>query len=206
MERMVRKERELKARRAEILEQAEKIFAVKGFYNVTMAEIASASGFSIGSLYQYFEGKENLYTSIFTEKLDLMHEQVREKVEATSGFTEKIEMIILVQFQFVENNTDFCRLFIRDQNDAPSEIMTSLHQKIIDGHSQYLDFIAGVLKNGVKNGLIRRLPERDMAEALFGLIRSAAISWMLFPRNESLYSKKDFILDIFLRGVQQNEK
>lgn len=206
MEREARKEREFKARRAEILGQAEKIFAAKGFYNVTMAEIASASGFSIGSLYQYFEGKENLYTSIFTEKLDLMHEQVREKVNSTSGVAEKIETIISVHFQFVENNVDFGRLFIRGENDAPSEILTSLHQKIMDGHFQHLDFIASVLENGKKNGFIRDLPSSEMAEALFGLIRAAAINWLLFPKNKSLYSKKDFILDLFLQGVKKNEK
>ena len=61
MVRSERKEREFNTRRAEILEQAEKIFAAKGFHDVTMAEIAGASGFSIGALYQFFKGKEHLY-------------------------------------------------------------------------------------------------------------------------------------------------
>ena len=65
MERSARKEREFNMRRTEILAKAEKVFATKGFHNVTMAEIASTSGFSIGSLYQFFEGKENLYTTFF---------------------------------------------------------------------------------------------------------------------------------------------
>jgi AcrR family transcriptional regulator len=206
MERLVRKEREFKARRMEILEQAEKIFAIKGFYNVTMAEIANASGFSIGSLYQYFEGKENLYSNILSEKLDLMHKQIREKVKAATGVAEKIEMIILAYFQFVENNTDFCRLFVRAENAAPSEVMTSLQQKIIDGYSQHLAFIEKELKNGINNGFLRPFPSRDMAGALFGLIRSTSINWMLFPTKTSLSSKKDFILEIFLQGAQQNEK
>jgi AcrR family transcriptional regulator len=53
-------------RRAEILRTAEKIFAAKSFHDVTMAEIANASGFSTGSLYQFFEGKENLYTTMIS--------------------------------------------------------------------------------------------------------------------------------------------
>ena len=55
MEKAKRKEREFNMRRAEILEHAEKIFAVKGFYNATVAEIAGASGFAIGTLYQFFK-------------------------------------------------------------------------------------------------------------------------------------------------------
>jgi AcrR family transcriptional regulator len=206
MEKSVRKEREFKLRRAEILKQAEKIFAIKGFYNVTMAEIANVSGFSIGSLYQFFEGKENLYSSMLSEKLDLMREQVREKVKATSGIAEKIEMIIAAHFQFVENNAYFCRLFIRGENAAPSEVMTSLRQGILDDYSQSLTYIENELKSGIKSGFLRPLPSRDMAEALFGLIRSSAINWMLFPAKTSLSSKKDFVLKVFLQGVQQNEK
>ncbi len=206
MEKSARKKREFKVRRAEILDQAEKIFALKGFYNVTMAEIANASGFSIGSLYQYFEGKENLYSSMLSEKLNLMHEQVREKVKATSGIAEKIEMIIAAHFQFVENNADFCRLFIRGENAAPSEVMTSLRQKIMDDYTQHLTFIENELKNGIKNGFLRPFLARDMASVLFGLIRFSAVDWMLFPSKTSLSSKKDFILQVFLQGVQHNEK
>ncbi len=206
MERSARKEREFKLRRAEILEQAEKIFAVKGFYNVTMAEIAQASGFSIGSLYQFFAGKEDLYSSMLCEKIDLMHGEVREKVRATYGITEKIEMIIASHFQFVENNADFCKLFIRGENAAPTEVMTSLRQKIMDGYLQHLTFIENELENGIKSGFLRPFPAREVASLLFGLIRFSAVDWMLFPSKTTLSSKKDFILEVFLRGVQQNEK
>ena len=47
MDKAERKEREFNLRRAEILEQAEKIFAAKGFHNTTVAEIAGASGFAV---------------------------------------------------------------------------------------------------------------------------------------------------------------
>jgi AcrR family transcriptional regulator len=205
MEKSARKEREFQARRADILEQAEKIFAVKGFYNATMAEIANASGFSIGSLYQYFDSKDNLYSKMISEKLDLMHEQVREKVKGASGIAEKMEMIVFAHFQFVENNEDFCRLFLRGENAASSEVMTSLRQKIMDGYSQHLTFVESELKDGIKGGILRPFPARDMAGVLLGLIRSSAADWMLFPKKASLISRKDFILSVFLRGVQQNE-
>lgn len=206
MEKSARKEREFKVRRTEILEQAEKIFAVKGFYNVTMAEIAGASGFSIGSLYQYFEGKENLYSSMLCEKLDLMYGQIREKVKATQGIAEKIEMIVAAHFQFVESNADFCRLFLRGEGIHLSEVMISLREKLLDSYSRHLAFIENELKSGIRNGFLRPLPSRDLAEVLFGLIRSSAVDWMLFHAETSLSAKKDFILEIFLQGVKQNEK
>jgi AcrR family transcriptional regulator len=204
MERLERKEREFNTRRADIMEQAERIFAAKGFYNVTMAEIAGASGFSIGSLYQFFEGKENLYTTMVGEKLDLMYAGIREEVNATKDITDKIAALIGAHFRFVEKNTDFCRIFLRGENDALSEMMTSLRRKLIDDYLQHITFIENLMKSGIKKGFLRPLVPREMAGLLFGVIRSTAIDWMLLPTKESLNLKKDRIMEIFLEGVKKH--
>ena len=203
MERSDRKEREFNMRRMEILEQAEKVFATKGFHNVTMAEIAHASGFSIGSLYQFFEGKENLYTTMISEKLDLMYAEIRKTANMGKDIPGKLEALIDAHLQFLEKNTDFCRLLIKGENAALSEAMASLRQKIIDDYFKHITFIENLLKEGIKKGLLRALPPHEMAEALFHLIRAASIEWMLVPAKKSFNSKRGFILDIFLHGVKK---
>ena len=200
-----RKEREFNLRRAAILEQAEKIFSTKGYHNVTVAEIANASGFAIGSIYQFFDSKEQLYTTMIREKLDLMYAEIRQEVNAQKDIAGKIVTLINAHLQFVEKNTDFCRIFLRGENDALSEMMTELRQKLIDDYFKHISFVENFLKAGVKSGLLRALPPHEMASALIHLIRSAASEWLLEPTKESLISKKDFILDIFLNGVKANE-
>lgn len=206
MEKAARKEREFKARRQEILETAAKMFADKGFYNVTMARIANDSGFSTGSLYQFFKGKEDLYSCMILERLDLMYGQIREKVQTVQGIAEKIEMLIESHFRFVEDNADFCRLFLRGENYAPSDVMNSLRHKIVESYSRHLSFIEDELKYGIDNRFFRPLPAREIASVLFGLIRFSIVDWLLLATGESLSAKKDFILEVFLYGVQQNEK
>ena len=168
-----------------------------------MAEIASTSGFSIGSLYQFFEGKENLYTTMIGEKLDLMYTEVRRQTDAAHGILNKIETLIDAHLQFIENNTDFCRLFIKGENAALSEAMTSLRQKIIDDYFKHIAFIENLLKDGVESGFLRALPPHDMAQSLFHLIRASSIEWMLKPAKESPSSKKGLIMNIFFNGVKK---
>lgn len=199
-----RKEREFNLRRAAILEEAEKIFSTKGYHNVTVAEIANASGFAIGSIYQFFDSKEQLYTTMIREKLDLMYTEIRQEVNAQQDVIGKIVTLINAHLQFVEKNTDFCRIFLRGENDALSEIMTALRQKLIDDYFKHISFIENFLKTGIKGGLLRILPPHEMASALIHLIRSAASEWLLKLTKESLVSKKDFILDIFLNGVKNS--
>ena len=205
MVRSERKEREFNMRRSEILSQAEKIFAAKGFHNVTMADIAGASGFSIGSLYQFFKGKKNLYTAMISEKLDLMYAEVREAPAATEDVIEKIGVLIDAHLKFVDKNTDFLLLFIKGEITSLPDDMEALRRKLIQGYEEHITFIENLLKEGVNKGLLRNLPSRDMAEALFNLIRASSVTWILAAKKESLGSKKGFIMDIFLNGVRKND-
>lgn len=204
-ERLERKEREFNMRRLEILEKAEKIFSAKGFHDVTMAEIAGASGFSTGSLYQFFEGKENLYTTMISEKLDVMYGRARNAAHNAPVVIDKIVALVDSHLQFAEDNPEFCRLFVRGESAALSDTMTNLRQKLIDDYFNHIAFIEDLLRDAMESGLLRSLPTRDTAHSLFSLIRTALIEWMLDPAQESPCNKKPFIIDIFLNGVKRND-
>jgi AcrR family transcriptional regulator len=206
LERSERKEREFNTRRAEILKQAERIFATKGFHSVTMAEIAVASGFSIGSLYHFFKGKEDLYTTMISEKLDLMYAEIIKATDGAKDITGKLEALIDAYLMFVEKNRDFWRLFINGESTVLPEVMTSLRQKLTDDYYKHITFIENLLKSCIRKGLFRALPPYEMAEALFHLIKASSLEWMLSPTKESLNSKKGFIMDIFLHGVKKNDE
>jgi TetR/AcrR family transcriptional regulator len=203
MVRSERKEREFNLRREEILKQAVKIFSAKGYHNVTMAEIAESSGFSIGSLYQFFEGKEDLYTIMISEKLDLIYAEIIKATNTEEDISCKIEALIDAYLIFVEQNRDFWLIFMTGESAALSEVMTTLRQKLAYEYHKHITLIENLLEIGVKKDIFRNLPLPDMAEALFNLIRASSVRWMLVPTKESLSSKKLFIMDIFLHGVKK---
>ncbi|HON58455.1 MAG TPA: TetR/AcrR family transcriptional regulator [Smithella sp.] len=203
-ERQERKKREFNMRRREILNQAEKIFAAKDYYAVTMAEIARASGFSIGSLYHFFNGKEDLYSRMISEKMDLMYAETRKAVDSVSTVMEKIEMFVDAHLLFAENNSDFCRLFVRGESAALSQVINSLREKLLADYFAHITFLENLLKDGIEKKLFRDLTPRFMAEALFHLIKASLFEWMLDPIQASPRSHKNLILNIFFDGVKHH--
>ena len=192
---------EFQLRRSEILSTAVKIFASKGFYTTTMAEISDASGFAIGTLYQFFESKENLYTTMICEKLDMMYSGIREKVDGAESAIDKIEALIKSYFDYVETNIDFCNLFIRGEGIVPSEEKTQLREKVIKDYLSHMDFIEGIMRLGMDTAYLRDLDPRIMAFSLFGVIRAHIIGWVLENHDYPLSDKVECVLQIFLRGV-----
>jgi AcrR family transcriptional regulator len=58
------------ARRRDILTSAEKLLAESGYAGLTMRAIAVGAGVSSGTLYQYFEGKEDVFVALMAGRLE----------------------------------------------------------------------------------------------------------------------------------------
>jgi AcrR family transcriptional regulator len=59
-----------KARRRDILGSAEKLLAESGYAGLTMRAIAVGAGVSSGTVYQYFDGKEDVFVALMSGRLE----------------------------------------------------------------------------------------------------------------------------------------
>ncbi len=201
MKKSKRKEMEFQLRRTEILSEAEKIFASKGFHNATMAEIANASGFSIGTLYHFFYGKNALYTTMVTEKLEKMYSEIRESVNREEMIVNKIKKLVESQFHFVENNVDFCGLLIRDEGMTVSDGGTTLRERLIANYFKHIAFVADIMRLGMDAKTFKTEDPQMMAYSLLGIIRAFTHYWLFTEQDTLLSDKVDCVTDIFLKGV-----
>lgn len=204
MEKSKRKEREFNLRRADILDAAVKIFAAKGFHNATVAEIASSSGFAIGTLYQFFASKDQLYSALLSEKLHGMYAGIRTAVEGAPDVIGKIWLLVDSHFRYVEENVDFCGIFVRGDYLSVSEGSEALRGRIREDYGRHVAFIEEVLQDGIRTGVIRNLNPTMLATALTGIINSTASKWITHAEKEPLRQKTPFVLDIFLEGVRND--
>jgi AcrR family transcriptional regulator len=204
MEKEKRKEREFNLRRMEILEAAVKVFAAKGFYTATVAEIAAASGFAIGTLYQFFDSKEQLYTAMLTENLGMMYAGIRKAMEEEAGIVRKIELLVASHFRYVEENAEFCSIFVRGDYLSLSEGSAELRKRIRSDYALHVSFIEEVMRDGIRTGILKKMDPPLMATALMGIVSSYASKWLAVAEEGSLKSKVPFVLDIFLGGVRKD--
>jgi len=68
-----RRERRVAARRVQILDAAARLFAEKGFHRTTTKDIAEAADVSEGTLYNYFENKEDMLLGIMARLVETQH-------------------------------------------------------------------------------------------------------------------------------------
>jgi len=69
------------ARRRQVLEAASRCFRLHGFHTCSMAQISADAGMSVGHIYRYFTGKEQIIAAIVREDVEDLTAQVAELLE-----------------------------------------------------------------------------------------------------------------------------
>jgi AcrR family transcriptional regulator len=205
-EKISRKEREYLAHREEILSAAEKVFAAKGFFPTTMSDIAREAEFGTGTLYKYFKSKEDLYFTLIDEKVEEINHLVKAELSQKTLAVERIKKVLGLQFEFFEQNRDFLRIYISERNRFEWTVKDDLGKGIHEKMVTYIDILAGVMRQGVKEGEFKSMNPMDLAHALVGIVNSFVFEWLISPQPYPLISKLDTVLEIFLGGAQRMER
>ena len=204
-EKASRKEREYQVRREEILRAAEKIFAQNGFYNSTVAEIAKESEFAIGTLYQFFTNKEELYYTMMIEKFDLLYKTLQTKVSENNTCLEKLSCLVEEVLSFIEQHVDFFKIFTWELNVLNSNMNNQLKDQLVGKHFTYIQLISDVIKEGFKEGVLKQGNADDLSTALVGMMNIFSFNWIYNQQQESLTRKVPTIVNLFLDGARGME-
>lgn len=81
------------AKRNAILLAAKKLFARQGFHNTSVADIKHETGLPVGSIYTYFEGKDDIMSAIIAEGWDELHDRLLKAFAAAESTENKIRVL-----------------------------------------------------------------------------------------------------------------
>src|SRR3972149_6076795 len=109
-----RKERERIFRKKEIMDAAIRVFAEKGFNSCTLEEIAGTAEFGKGTLYNYFQGKEEIYNAIIDTIVQNNEEIIKQADANSKNCIEFIEKYTKDLFNYCLENKYAVLLFIRE--------------------------------------------------------------------------------------------
>jgi hypothetical protein len=114
--------------------------------------------------------------------------------------------VLRLQFEFIERNRDFFRIYISERNRFEWTVKDDLGRGIHEKMVTYINILAEVMKQGIEEGEFRILNPLDLAHALVGIVNSFVFEWMISRESYPLISKLETVLQIFLGGVQRMER
>jgi TetR/AcrR family transcriptional regulator len=98
--------------RAQILEQALKLFATKGYDGVGVQQVVEAAGVTKPTLYHYFGSKQGLFETLVEERSKPLYEAIREASAYAGNITLNITRLLKTCFAFAAAEPLFYRLLL----------------------------------------------------------------------------------------------
>lgn len=182
----------------QIIEAAIRVFARKGYYNSRVSDIARAAGIAAGTIYLYFDTKQEILITLFREKMAAFVAAAWRAVAEERDAIAKVRRLVYLHFEILERQPELAEVVQVELRQGQKFFRGPATQEI----AGYFGLIASILEEGVATGLFRGdLPVKLAAKMLFGTMDQMATSWVLGKRGYRLVDAAPAVADLFLQGI-----
>ncbi len=137
----------LQDRREEIINAAVEVFGKKGFAGASVSEIARAAGIAKGTVYLYFQSKEEIFTAILVERSFLP--QLEDLMLVDEPLERTLTDIAHSYFDFMDSNLPVFRIAIADSYHFPMHAQQVFREIILKGNLALADFLSKLCQAGI---------------------------------------------------------
>ncbi|MDD2680246.1 MAG: TetR/AcrR family transcriptional regulator [Candidatus Omnitrophica bacterium] len=199
---MSRKERDRELRKADIMSAAERVFALKGYHDATIQDIAREAEYATGTVYLYFKDKEALYFSLLEEKMRNLTAVLKDKTAHVADAEDKLRIFIRESLNHFEKNQDFFRIFFSERTKG--QILKEGKLARSATMQQNKELVIELIKSGQQQKIIRHdFSATQISDILGAIFMTVIFDWLKDSSKDKrkLDDAADFILDIFLSGA-----
>jgi TetR/AcrR family transcriptional regulator, fatty acid metabolism regulator protein len=198
-------------RRAVILDAALKTFVKRGYPDTKVAEIAAGAGVAEGTLYNYFQSKEELLLALFDEKWSMIINEISRKIQRLDDPNKKLKAIFATVVMMFKKDRHLAELFMVDIKQSSIFMNNYTINRIVE----FLDLIEAILEEGKQKGIYRKdLNTRVAKMIIFGAAQGILLSWVLGESAAvkrkafqfSLYQAAKTLKDVFKSGLVGEKK
>jgi len=162
-------------KRERLIAAAVELFAEKGFFYTTTAEVSAQAGVAAGTLYLYFNSKDDLLVATLNTFLDEFSLEIVPSVYAADTAASKLQTFVREFTRFIEDHRALAQVFFIElcQNNA------ALRQAACEVWERYHSIVRDLLREVRREGYLENIDLDAAVPMLLGSIHMVSIRWLL---------------------------
>jgi TetR/AcrR family fatty acid metabolism transcriptional regulator len=185
-------------KRQRILRAAVEVFAQTGYFNAKVSEVARAAGVADGTIYLYFQGKEDLLITIFREHMQSFLVEARLALDGVVGPGDRLRSVIGHHLGSLGRDRSLAVVFQVELRHSLKFMSLFSRNEV----AEYLELLRSIIAQGVASGDFRKgIHPQLVAKVIFGTLDELVTSWVLSEKEYRLDEQSDAVADLILRGV-----
>lgn len=173
----------------QILTEAARIFARKGYEGASMRDIAEACGISKSLLYHHFKSKEEIYSRVAVGATKELYQFVVEHVPADATPAEKIRAFMVATAEYFRRHR---WAWIASTTAFWNDPERHRQKERMTRRDRYEKYLRELIQEAIDAGEIR-----DVDVAMTGRMVLSTLNWMHRWYNPSMPMKPEQIADIY---------
>lgn len=192
-----------KDKRSVIIEAAAHVFATRGYTGTLIADIAAEAGIGKGTIYEYFNSKEDLFFAVFEWFVRTTEADAKVSIQALGGSaTERLEALSDSLMKSWLQMLDMFSLVMEFWSASASSRMRQRFKRAFrEGYSDFRQIVSNLIRDGIQRGEFR--PEVDgesVAAALVGTWDALLLqAW--FDENFDPVTTAERFMGVVIRGL-----
>jgi AcrR family transcriptional regulator len=189
-------------RRDEIIAAAKKVFARNGFHATTIADIAKEANLAYGSVYQYFDSKDDLFHALMSAEGNALRAHVAVALASagkpSDSSWDPFRASVQATFEFFEADKAGTKLLLRDAyalGDQFEKHLSSIYERFVDDVEHHM--VAAQ-----ERGKVISAPPRMLAYSVGALIGQLAHRRLTTDDGVTAAEAADFIVSLVIKGLR----
>ncbi|MFL5277582.1 MAG: TetR/AcrR family transcriptional regulator [Myxococcales bacterium] len=185
-------------KRARILDAAVRVFAERGFFGATVAEIARAAGVADGTIYLYFKNKDDVLLRLFDEKMTELLGEAKTAAAQEGPSSARLARLVQLHLALVEKDPELAQVLIVELRQSAQFLKAEGRQKL----AAYLDVFGQIVREGQEAGEFDpSVSPQTVKRAIFGALDELALGWLMSGRRSSLKKTAAEVSGWLVRGL-----
>jgi AcrR family transcriptional regulator len=178
-----------------LLEAAARVLQRRGYAAATTNRIAEAAGVSVGTLYEYFADKEEVFDVLIERQVDAIVAAIRsEELDPSAPLGETLGRVLRLAMGAMRRGPDFVRALEQVPGSSFRRRLADARQRVIRFARQLLEAHRAELRVGDLD-----LAAFIVVSAAEGIASSASDEQF----GESLAQETTTLLDLYLTGAER---
>ena len=182
-----------------ILQVASKMFAEKGFANVSVRDICRETGTTAPVIYYYFGSKKGLFDAVARKQISMV-DFIKKLSRASSAPDPRkgLETFISTYLTSFPEHTFDIGLYMRD-----SATLDKQSAQIVSGDLDKIRSLAvGLVEKSVARGHFRRTDPELATDCLLGMLNRVIFQHIHFAKISARGANSRFVTDFFFRAMK----
>ena len=182
-----------------LLQAAVELIGEHGYSGTSIDEIVERAGVAKGTVYYHFSSKAALVQALLEDGLNRLAESFQREIEGAPTPIAALEALVRAELAYIQRYEAFAKLVMSEMWRVDRDWRNAL-QPLQEGYGKV---IAGVLQDGMAAGEFRSdLDVRSTASALFGMVATGALNWLVFQRERPREEIERNLLGLVLAAVR----